>query len=167
MHRLMMFAVVLLLSCFSAGDAFADSREDHVGVGNHVVVGEDETADDIVCLFCDVTVHGRVTGDIVMAFGSLHVDEDKSIGGDVVAFGTPIKLKKKASVGGDLVTFGGSYEETAATVHGDRVISPSPLWILVPLAPFLFIGGLIWLLVHTIRNRTPMPPPYPGRYHRM
>lgn len=166
MHRLTSFIAVCLL-LVSAVAARASNGNNHVDLGGVVNVEENEAAGDIVCAFCDVTIHGRVTGDVVIAFGNLHVDAGKEISGDVVAFATPMELQNATSIGGDLVTLGGSYSETNATVHGDRVISPSPLWILVPLAPFLLLGGLIWLVISAIRNRTPYPPPYPGRYQRM
>ncbi|WP_263417193.1 bactofilin family protein [Terriglobus albidus] len=166
MRRLPILAAVSLLS-ISAVVAHARSSEDRAGVGNHIIVGENETVGDVACVFCDVVVHGRVTGDVAIAFGKLQVDEGKSISGDVAAFATPITLEEGASIGGDLAAVGGNFTEKGATIHGNRVISSSPLWVLIPLAPILFVGGLIWLLITTIRNRTPMPPPYPGRYQRM
>lgn len=166
MRRLPILAAVSLLS-ISAVMAHARSSEDRAGVGNQIVVEENQTVGDVACAFCDVIVHGRVTGDVAIAFGKLQVDGGKSISGDVAAFATPITLEEGSSIGGDLATIGGNYTEKGATVHGDRFISSSPLWILIPLAPILFFAGLIWLLVNTIRNRTPMPPPYPGRYQRM
>ena len=166
MRRLPILAAVSLLS-ISAVMAHARSSEDRAGVGNQIVVEENQTVGDVACAFCDVIVHGRVAGDVAIAFGKLHVDSGKSISGDVAAFATPITLEEGSSIGGDLAGIGGDYTDKGATVHGDRVISSSPLWVLIPLAPILFFAALIWLLISTIRNRTPMPPPYPGRYQRM
>lgn len=166
MRRLPILAAVSLLF-ISSVVSHARSSEDRAGVGNHIVVEENQTVGDIACVFCDVVVHGRVTGDVAIAFGKLQVDAGKSISGDVAAFVTPITLEEGSSIGGDLAGIGGDYTDKGATVHGDRVISSSPLWVLIPLAPIIFFAALIWLLITTIRNRTPMPPPYPGRYQRM
>lgn len=150
MRRLL---AVVCFTLFAAIPSFASDSEDHVGVGQTITVPEDASVGDIVCAFCTVRVHGGVSGDVVMFFGRLEVDNDKQIDGDVVGFGTRFDLKEGSSVGGDLVDFAGAFHDSGAKVHGDRVLFPSPIWIAVPFAPLLILIGVIWLIVHYVRVR--------------
>ena len=152
-----LFAVAFLLALTLRG--FADSRNDHATVGNDITVPEGETAGDIACVACTVRIHGDVKGDVAVAYGSVIEDEGRSISGDVAAFGGDLELGPGAMVGGEVAVVGGDVKaDSGAMVHGSSTVLPGRLWLLLPFLPFLFIIGVIWLIVYLVRrNRYQFP----------
>lgn len=115
-----------------------------VRMGSDIVIDSIEVVDDaVVALFGNITVRGRVGGDVVAVLGS-------------------IKLEPGAVVDGDAVAVGGALEQAAdATVHGQSVsLSFLPIHAGIPplraLAIALFAawlmamlaGGILGLLFH-------------------
>jgi hypothetical protein len=142
--------------------AFASSDQDRVGVGNTITVAEDETANDIACVFCTVHVQGKVRGDVAVLFGQIVVDEGQSIAGDVAGLGADLRLEEGATVGGDVAILAGDARVApGATIHGDRMVMPGRFWLLLPLAPLLILIGIIWLIVHIVRRNRYQYPAYP------
>jgi hypothetical protein len=142
--------------------ARSHSDNDRAGFGNDITVAEGETAGDIACAFCSVHIHGDVKGDIAVAYGSIDVDGGRSIGGDVAALGADLKLGPGSWVGGDVAMAAGDViAAPGATIHGSSAVSPSRIWMLLPLSPFLVLGGLIWLIVWLVRRNRYQFPAYP------
>jgi predicted acyltransferase (DUF342 family) len=152
--------LAVLVGVAMAAPAFAES--DHVSVGNDVTVADGETADDVVCVLCSVRVHGAVKGDVVAIMGSVSVDSGRSIAGDVVTVGGDTSLGSGAAVHGNLVVVAGDLQTgQGASVWGDRSVVSGRGWLLVPLAPFLVLAGVIWLIVWMVRRRRYTFPMYP------
>jgi cytoskeletal protein CcmA (bactofilin family) len=158
--RRWLVAVGLLL--FAASPGFARSSNDHATFGSDVTIGEGETAGDIACAFCTVRMHGDVRGDIAVAFGRVELDPGRNISGDVAAFGADLDLAPGANIGGDVSIVGGDIKtEPGATIHGSSMSFPGRIWLLLPLAPFLVLIGIVWLIVYIVRRNRYQFPMYP------
>ena len=153
-------AVVLLLA--ATLPAFAKSDNDRASFGSDITVAEGETVGDIACMFCDVRVHGDVKGDVAVMFGRVEVDPGHSISGDVAALGADLVLGEGATIGGDVALAAGDANVAeGAMIHGSRMVLPSRLWLLLPLAPFLILIGVIWLIVYIVQRNRYQFPAYP------
>jgi hypothetical protein len=142
--------------------AFARSKQDRVGIGTDITIADGESAGDIACAFCSVHVHGTVKGDVAVLFGSIYVDAGRSISGDVAALGADVHLGEGAWTGGDMAIAAGDLRlDPGAEVHGQRSIAPSRLWLILPFAPLLILGGIIWLIVYIVRRNRYQFPAYP------
>jgi len=83
-----------------------------------MVVGPQETVEDVVCYMCRVRVEGTVTSDVVSLWGSVEIEG--SVASDVVVIGGAARLGPRAIVGTDVVTIGGPVETApGAQVHGE------------------------------------------------
>jgi hypothetical protein len=142
--------------------ASARSKQDRVGIGTDITIADGESAGDIACAFCSVHVHGAVKGDVAVLFGSIYVDAGRSISGDVAALGADVHLGEGAWTGGDMAIAAGDLRlDPGAEVHGQRSIAPSRLWLILPFAPLLILGGIIWLIVYIVRRNRYQFPAYP------
>jgi hypothetical protein len=162
-RSLLAVACVLLISL----PAFAKSDRDRVAVGDDITIADGETAGDIACAFCSVTVHGEVQGDIAVFMGRITVDAGHEISGDVAGFGTDLVLGQDASVGGDVAIAAGDVRlDSGAKIHGDQKVLPGRFWLVLPFAPLLILAGLIWLVVWVVRRNRYTPPAYPPNVRR-
>lgn len=161
---------ILLVTAFtglllaSSPAAYAHGDHDHASVGSDITIAPGEASGDIACAFCSVHIHGDVTGDVAVLFGSVDVDGGKSITGDVAVLGGDVNLAEESAIGGDVAILAGHLNQPAsAHINGSRTVAGSPIWLILPLAPFLIVIGFIWLIVHLIRRRRyaryPYPPP--------
>jgi hypothetical protein len=157
--RRVFLAVALLAATLPA---FAKSDNDRASFGSDITVAEGETVGDIACMFCDVRVHGDVKGDVAVMFGRVEVDPGHSISGDVAALGADLVLGEGATIGGDVALAAGDANVAeGAMIHGSRMVLPSRLWLLLPLAPFLILIGVIWLIVYIVQRNRYQFPAYP------
>jgi hypothetical protein len=159
--RLFLAAVLFLLSvpAFAKGSHGDNNR---VSFGSDITVAEGETVSDVACAFCSVHLHGDVTGDVAVAFGSVTVDPGHSISGDTAILEGDLNLGEGSTVNGDLAILAGSANlADGAAIHGSRAIVPQPFGTLILLAPFLVFAGLIWLIVYLVRRRRYQFPVYP------
>jgi len=160
MRSLLLASVLLMLACTPA---FARSADDRASVGSDITIADGESAGDIACAFCTVHVHGEVTGDIATLFGSVMVDAGRNISGNVASLGGDLEMGQDASVGGDVAIAAGEARlGSGAAIRGQQTILPGRLWLLLPLAPLLFLAGLIWLIVYIVRRNRYQFPVYPG-----
>jgi hypothetical protein len=158
--RRLLVAVGLLF--FAALPGFARSSDDHATFGSDITIPDGETAGDIACVFCTVRVHGEVRGDIALAFGRVEVDPGRTISGDVAGFGADLGLAPGASIGGDVSVIGGDVKlAPGAMIHGSSMSFPGRIWLLLPLAPFLIVIGVVWLIVAIVRRNRYQFPMYP------
>ena len=149
----------LLASC---GAVSASASTDRVSIGKDIAISEGESASDIVCVFCNIVVHGNVKGDVVAVLGGVYIDPAQSVSGDMVAIGGDVSVGQSSSVQGDLVVVGGDFSPAPdAVVHGDREIFPGRAWLFLPFAPFLIVIGIVWLAIWLIRRNTYRFPVYP------
>jgi hypothetical protein len=159
--RRLLFAAALFL--VAATPTFARADQDRASFGNDITVAEGETANDVACAFCKVSVHGNVKGDIACAFCSVSVDGNQAISGDVAMLGGDLDLHEEAVVGGDVsIVAGRANLASGAIIHGSRVTLPGRLWLLLPFTPLLILAGIIWLIVYLVQRNRYQFPVYPN-----
>lgn len=126
MLRLLFCLILLgLLAPLSAADdveSFFRSR----------VLQPQESVDDAVCVFCDLTVRGRVTGDVVVVGGRLILDGG-TVGQDLIVVAGDLEVRS-GTIGQDqIVVIGTATGSDKATTKGDREHQPfAPLGWLTP-----------------------------------
>ncbi len=95
------------------------SRDDRVSFGNSVHIAEDESARDVVCIGCSITMDGEAFGDLVAVGGSVSVTGLAH--GDAVAIGGSVDVGSDAEVDGETTAVGGTVNvEEGGQVHGGR-----------------------------------------------
>ncbi len=152
LHRMAPFRFIVLTLVFAsflvaAMPAFAGDN-DRVSFGQRIVVGENQTADDLVCFLCSIEVKGTVDGDVVSFLGG--VKSRGPIRGDVVSLLGDVNLMDNGSIDGDLVVLGGSLHKSAeAHVGSERVVFP----VTIVLLPFIFLVAIIWAIARLFRRR--------------
>jgi uncharacterized RDD family membrane protein YckC len=115
-------------------------------LGQNLTVGADDVVRDVVVLFGDVTVAGRVTGDLHVYFGNARVLKSAVIDGDFVSIGGSVTVQPGATARRDLLVIGGPLDAPAEFADGGEqvVIGAGVLGgSLSAVAPFLS-RGLLW-----------------------
>jgi hypothetical protein len=157
--------ILLLLFVVGVTGGFykgSHGENDRASFGSDITVPEGETASHVACAFCSVHLRGDVSGDVAVAFGSVIVEPGHSISGDTAILEGDLKLGEGSTVNGDLAILAGSADVAeGAAIHGSRAVIPQPIGTLILLAPFLALGGLIWLIVYLVRRRRYSFPVYP------
>jgi hypothetical protein len=133
-------------------------------------VPADGQVTDAVCVFCSITVDGKVTGDVVAIFGNVKLSGDaqhdvvnifgniqaekgSSIEGDVVSVFGLIRLGERVTVGQDLTSILSSVDSAdSAAVLGNRTIVPGYVFF-VPLGILVLI---VFVVVREIRAQKRM-----------
>lgn len=155
-------AVAVLFSTLAA----ADQQGDRVQFGHDIVVQPGDRAGDLVCIACSIRVRGQAAGDAVAIAGSIRLETGAQVAGDTVAIAGDVRLESGTQVSGDVVTIGGTVRhDPQAMIAGDITSMGGAGWmLLILLAPFLFLGGIVALIVWLIqRSRRTMPAPgYPA-----
>jgi predicted acyltransferase (DUF342 family) len=160
MNRLFLAAVLLLCA---PTPVFADSQQNRASVGDDITIPDGESAAEVACVFCSVHIHGDVSGNVAVVFGSVTLDGNHKIAGNVAVVGGNLNMGEDSEVGGNVAIVGGDTNLASdAVIHGSRTALPSQLWLLIPLAPFLILIGIIWLIVHLVRRRRYPYPVYPN-----
>jgi hypothetical protein len=163
-------ALLLLLPATAAVAQRSDipRSRDQAGVGRDISIAEGDTAGDIACAFCSVRIHGDVRGDIAVLFGSITLDAGHNISGDVAILGGDLTQGSDSGIGGDVaIAAGDLYQSPGATIRGSRTVFPGRFWLLVPLAPFFILIGVIWLIVYVVRRNRYRAPVYPPAGRRI
>ncbi len=86
----------------------------------HVPAGQVHQG-DIVAIFGDVRVEGRVDGQVVVILGSL--DLSGSVEGDVVAILSDSRIAETARIGGELVNIGGRLDRASGSRVAGEIVS--------------------------------------------
>ncbi len=94
----------------------------------NVEVGPEDTAQNIVCIYCSIHASGAVSGDLVAIGGDIEILG--KVEGDVVAVGGGVKLGPGAQVSGDAVSLGGTLGLGAQAKVGGT--SKSAAWFYLP-----------------------------------
>jgi len=157
MNRFLLCLLCLLPFCLAPA---AHAEGDQVRIFSNLVVGQDAQVDNLVCIFCDARVEGRVTGDAVVIFGhlslvgdaqhdlvsifsSLNTSAQSHIGGDMVAIFSRLFLADGLAIGHDLTTlFCQVHGDENPPLGGERV--DQPLWHF--LFPFLVIALIVFVI---------------------
>lgn len=142
--------------------AHHDGGQDRVGMFTTIDISEDRPAGDVACMFCTVNVNGDVHGDVAVLFGTVNGGADRTISGDVAILFSTLRLGEDSRINGDLASAFSTTDLPASTsVHGDRAIFATGFGITVLLAPLLLLLGIVWLIVHLVRDNRARYQPYP------
>jgi uncharacterized RDD family membrane protein YckC len=115
-------------------------------LGQDLTITSDDVVRDAAVVFGNATVAGRVTGDLVVIFGTAKLTSTAVIDGDFVSIGGASTVEPGASVRRDVVVIGGPMDAPGsfAAGGGQIVIGPGILGgSLEGLVPYLS-RGLAW-----------------------
>jgi hypothetical protein len=156
------FCVVALVLVASLNLA-AESNSDRFQFNHDIRIQSGERVGDVTCIHCSIYIRGQSSGDVTAIAGSIFAESGASIAGDITAIGGNVRVENGAQVAGDLTAIGGTlHRDPQASVAGDvTTIGGGGAWILlIFLLPFLFLGGIIALIIWLIqRSRRPAPVP--------
>ena len=112
---------VLLLLPIGSGVVAGQSFE---GASDTIVVGEDETYENVAGVAGTIIVRGTVTGDVAGAAGTIHVTDSGRVDGDVSAAAGTVRID--GTVGGSVSVAGGTVEiGESARIGGDLDVGAS------------------------------------------
>lgn len=153
-----LFAIFLLPTSGLA----AETHPDRFQMNHDIHVQPDEKVGDVTCIGCSVYVRGQVSGDVTTIVGSVIAEPGASIAGDVTAIAGNARIESGTQVAGDLTAIGGDLRrDPQATVTGNVTTIGGHGWVfLIFVLPFVFLGGIIALIIWLIqRSRRPTPVP--------
>lgn len=112
--------ILIFISIFIISGCASVRGEQHLSWKKEIVVGRDETQENIISFGGNCIVEGKVRENVVIFGGTLTLSGE--VGDSVVGIGTDISLKETAVVSGDLVSIGGKiHKEPGCLVRGDTV----------------------------------------------
>jgi len=156
-------SVVCLLAAF-VGAAVPPSPNEPIQFAHDIDVPEYQTMANPVCVFCSVRVEGKVTGNILVVGGDVHLagsvehnvidiagyvfgNDDSAIDDDLISVFGNVQLGSHVFVGKNLVAlFGAFYAPSSVSVGGERVVEPA--WVAAAL-----LGSLLVLVLLILRLR--------------
>lgn len=109
-------------------------------------VRADDVVREIVTVFGDVTIEGRVEQDVVVVMGSARMAGNAVIGGSLVVVGGGADVDEGAVIGRDLVIVGGTLTAPPSfSPDGEHVVIGSPWFgeVLEDVLPWV-TQGLLW-----------------------
>ena len=163
MSRSLALRVVVGVACFLLPvSVLASSDPDRVQFNHDIHIGPNDKVGDVTCIGCSVHVRGQVSGDVTTVAGSVYLEQGASIAGDVTAVGGNARAENNSQVSGDLTAIGGNLErDPQAAIAGDVTTTGGGRWVfLIFLLPFLFLGGIVALIIWMVqRSRHPAPVP--------
>ncbi len=163
MSRFLAIRVVVGFACLLIPvSLLASSDPDRVQFNHDIRIGPNDKVGDVTCIGCSVHVRGQVSGDVTTIAGSVFLEQGASIAGDVTVVGGNAHAESATQVAGDLTAIGGDLlRDPQAAVAGDVTTVGGGRWVfLIFLTPFLFLGGIIALIIWMVqRSRHPAPVP--------
>jgi len=82
-------------------------------LGQDQIIRKGDAFQDVVVVFGNVVVEGRVCGDLSVTLGDVRIASGASVDGTLVVVGGKATIEAGATVGGELVLVGGSLEAPA------------------------------------------------------
>jgi hypothetical protein len=140
----------------------AATTPDRFQMNHDIHIQPDEKVGDVTCIGCSVYVRGEVSGDVTAIAGSVIAEPGASIAGDVTTIAGNARVESGSQVAGDLTAVGGDLSrDPQAAVAGDVTTIGGHGWVfLIFLLPFVFLGGIVALIIWLIqRSRRPAPIP--------
>ena len=119
-NKRLLIMSVLLLAAGAASALLAQEHGNRLGYKDTIVVGPEETRDNVVSFGGDIVVEGKVRRTVFALGGTIIVSGE--VGEAVVGLGSRITLKSTAVIRGDLIGLGGTISKEAGFhVGGDTV----------------------------------------------
>ena len=164
MSRFLALRVVVCFACLliPVSVLAASADPDRTQFNHDIHIGPNDKVGDVTCIGCSVHVRGQVAGDVTTIGGSVFLEPGASIAGDVTAIGGNARAENGTQVSGDLTAIGGNLlrDPQAAVAGGVTTIGGGRWVFLIFLLPFLFLGGIIALIIWLVqRSRRPAPVP--------
>ena len=101
----------------------ATPRREVVRIGQGFTLAAGDAVREVVVIFGDASIAGRVYGDMVVVFGDVQLSSTAIIDGDLVVVGGSGVVSSGAQVDGDLVIVGGRYDAPAEfSPGGEHVV---------------------------------------------
>ena len=153
---------VLALLLLPSTKLAAESNPDRVQFNHDIHIGPNDRVGDATCIGCSIHVRGQVSGDVTTIAGSVALESGASVAGDVTVIGGKARAESGTQVAGDLTAIGGDLlRDPQAAIAGDVTTVGGGRWVfLIFLLPFVFLGGIIALIIWIVqRNRRPAPAP--------
>jgi uncharacterized RDD family membrane protein YckC len=125
-----------------------------VRVGQDYVLQRDDAVREITSILADLTIEGKVDGDVAVVVGSARLASTATVQGSVVVVGGSLTIDPGAAIHNDVVVVGGSHTAPADfRQEGHQVVIGTPVAgaALRAVVPWITYG-LIWgrLIVPTI-----------------
>jgi hypothetical protein len=158
---LQFLAIPALLCLPSWSFAQTTTKSDQTQFGHAIRVAENDQVGEVTCIACSIYIRGRVAGDATAVGGGIYVEDQGQVAGDVTTVGGSIRLDSGVKVAGDVTSVGGDIRRApGAQVGGDVTSVGGGVWVpIVLVAPLVFIGLLVWLIVWLVqRARKPALP---------
>jgi uncharacterized RDD family membrane protein YckC len=121
-------------------------RNGVVRIGQDYTLGAGEAANQVVVIFGNATIAGRVDENVVVILGTTRIGSSAAIGGDLVVIGGAAAVEQGATVGNDLVVVGSGLESPAGFMPGGEQVVIGPTLIggrVDAIVPWL-TRGLLW-----------------------
>lgn len=136
--------------------ALAAGSHDRTQFGREIVIEPNEQVSEATCFGCSIRVRGKVATDATAFGGSVILEDGGQVDTDATVFGGSVRLASNARIGRDVTVFGGRVErDPAATIGGDVAVFSGALWMFLIFGlPFVFLGGLVALVVWVVRRLT-------------
>ena len=115
-------------------------------LGQDLVIGPDDITRDAAVVFGDATVSGRVTGNLVVLFGTATIQKSAIIDGDFVSIGGKATVEPGATARRDVIVVGGPLDAPAGfSAGGGQIVIGSGMFggSLEAIVPYLS-RGLAW-----------------------
>lgn len=112
---------LLCLLLLLLGPPAAGAQNERVSFGEDIVVEENESFHEVVCIACSIRILGTVSHEAVAVGGDIEVES--SVGLDAVAVAGSIRLGPNASVGQDAVAVFGSIEMLPGSSVGQDAVA--------------------------------------------
>ena len=161
--RFQYLAILTLAVAVTAPSAFAKNDGSEITqFGRDIRIGADQKAADVTCFNCSVYVEGQVGGEITTFHGNIILQDGAMVGGELTAMLGDVRLGNDTKVAGELTVLGGKLRRPpTASVAGDVTVMEGAAWFyIMVLSPFLFLGGVIALIVWLVRRRRGQAPVY-------
>ncbi len=144
MLRLLALSTLCVLAILPAPSAAlaAQANADRFQVNHDIHIQPEDQVGDVTCINCSVYVLGRVSGDVTTVNGNIVAEQGATISGDITTVRGNARLDNGTQVAGDVTAIAGTARRE------------------VFLLPFVFLGGLVALIIWLIqRSRRPAPVP--------
>ena len=148
-------AILILALAVAVPSAFAKNDGSEITqFGRDVHIGADQKAADVTCFNCSVYVEGQVGGEITTFHGNIILQDGAMVGGELTTLLGDVRLGNDTKVAGELTVLGGKLRRPpTASVAGDVTVMEGAGWFYIMiLSPFLFLGGVIALIVWLVRR---------------
>jgi hypothetical protein len=154
--RVQHVAILILTMALAVPSAFATNDGSEITqFGRDVHIGADQKAANVTCFNCSVYVEGQVGGEITTFHGNIILQDGAMVGGELTTLLGDVRLGNDTKVAGELTVLGGKLRRPpTASVAGDVTVMEGAAWFyIMVLSPFLFLGGVIALIVWLVRRR--------------